>query len=29
VVEGEEGNHVCADNRLCPCKPAIEHEIPE
>ncbi|WP_292657537.1 ferredoxin-thioredoxin reductase catalytic domain-containing protein [Nitratifractor sp.] len=29
VIENEEGKHVSADNRLCPCKPAIEHEVPE
>lgn len=29
VIEDEQGNYVSADNRLCPCKPAIEKEIPE
>ncbi len=28
VIE-ENGKHVSADNRICPCKPAIEKEIPE
>lgn len=29
VIEDENGNHKSADDRLCPCKPAIEKEIPE
>lgn len=29
VLEDENGKHVSADNRICPCKPAIEKEIPE
>ncbi len=28
VVE-ENGKHRSADDRICPCKPALEHEIPE
>ena len=28
VIE-EDGKFVSADNRVCPCKPAIEKEIPE
>ncbi len=29
VVEEKEGKFVSVDNRICPCKPAIEKEIPE
>ena len=29
VVEDENGKHVSADNRTCPCPQAIEKEIPE
>ncbi len=29
VVEDENGKPKSADDRICPCKPAIEHEIPE
>jgi ferredoxin-thioredoxin reductase catalytic subunit len=29
VIEDEDGKHVSADNRTCPCKPAIEKEVPE
>ncbi len=29
VVEDDNGKHVSADNRTCPCKVAIEKEIPE
>ena len=29
VVEDENGKHRSADDRICPCKPAIEKEIPE
>jgi ferredoxin-thioredoxin reductase catalytic subunit len=28
VVEDENGKHVSADDRTCPCKPALEDEIP-
>ena len=28
VIE-ENGKYVSADNRICPCKPAIEKEIPQ
>ncbi len=27
--ENKEGKYKSADDRICPCKPAIEHEIPE
>ena len=29
VVEDENGKHQSADDRVCPCAPAIEKEIPE
>lgn len=29
VIEDENGKHKSADDRICPCKPAIEEEIPE
>ena len=29
VVEEKDGKYVSVDNRICPCKPAIEKEIPE
>lgn len=29
VVEDDNGKPKSADDRICPCKPAIEHEIPE
>jgi ferredoxin-thioredoxin reductase catalytic chain len=29
VMEDENGKPQSADNRICPCKPAIEKEIPE
>jgi len=29
VLEDENGKHVSADNRTCPCPQAIETEIPE
>lgn len=29
VIEDESGKPKSADNRICPCKPALEHEIPE
>lgn len=29
VIEDENGKHKSADDRICPCKPAIEKEIPE
>lgn len=29
MVEEVDGKPQSADNRICPCKPAIEHEIPE
>ncbi len=29
VVEERDGKYVSSDNRICPCKPAIEKEIPE
>jgi ferredoxin-thioredoxin reductase catalytic subunit len=29
VIEDENGRHRSADDRICPCRPAIEKEIPE
>ncbi len=29
VEDPETGKHKSADDRICPCKPAIEKEIPE
>ena len=29
VIEDENGKHKSADERICPCNPAIEKEIPE
>jgi len=29
VVEDDNGKFKSADDRICPCKPAIEKEIPE
>ena len=29
VVEEKDGKYVSVDNRICPCKPAIEKEIPK
>lgn len=29
VIEDDNGKHVSADNRTCPCKTAIEKEVPE
>jgi ferredoxin-thioredoxin reductase catalytic subunit len=29
VIEDENGKPKSADDRICPCKPAIEHEVPE
>ncbi len=29
LVEERDGKYVSVDNRVCPCKPAIEKEIPE
>jgi ferredoxin-thioredoxin reductase catalytic subunit len=29
VVEDEAGKPKSADDRICPCKPALEHEIPD
>ena len=29
MVEEVDGTYKSADNRICPCKPAIEKEIPE
>lgn len=29
VIEDENGKHKSADERICPCTPAIEKEIPE
>jgi sulfur-carrier protein adenylyltransferase/sulfurtransferase len=29
MVEEVDGKPQSADNRICPCKPAIEHEIPD
>ncbi len=29
VIEDENGKHKSADDRICPCKPAIEEEIPQ